>query len=94
MRTYRIAADKKIDPIRLDAWIHMNTVQNGNPSPGAAFIYVEDLTPAVTDEINPGVLQAVIGEKAITDGNPQPGIPFVYLDDLMEGFRGSRLEVR
>jgi hypothetical protein len=32
-----------IDSDKLEAWISMNTVQKGNPSPGAAFIYVDDL---------------------------------------------------
>lgn len=38
-----IPPDKKIDPVRLDAWIKMNTVTTGNPSPGAPFIYIDDL---------------------------------------------------
>lgn len=34
---------KKIDAAKLDAWIQMNTVHQGNPSPGAPFIYLDDL---------------------------------------------------
>lgn len=41
--TNSIPSNKKIDPVKLDAWIHMNTVREGNPSPGAAFIYLDDL---------------------------------------------------
>lgn len=93
MALEKIPADKKIDPVRLDAWIHMNTVTNSHPSPGASFIYVRDLAPGVTDEIDPTTLQDLI-EASVSSGDPRPGLPFIYIDDLMEGFRGSRLEPR
>jgi hypothetical protein len=32
-----------IDRDKLEGWIAMNTVREGNPSPGAPFIYVDDL---------------------------------------------------
>lgn len=39
----RIPRAVKIDPERLEAWISMNTVRDRAPSPGAEFIYVDDL---------------------------------------------------
>ncbi|MPY12258.1 hypothetical protein [Arthrobacter bussei] len=43
MNGSNIPADKTIDPVKLQAWIEMNTVTGRNPSPGAAFIYIDDL---------------------------------------------------
>lgn len=43
MNSSSIPADKTIDPVKLQAWIDMNTVRDQNPSPGAAFIYIDDL---------------------------------------------------
>lgn len=43
MNRQSIPADKNIDPSKLQAWIEMNTVRAGNPSPGAPFIYLDDL---------------------------------------------------
>jgi len=38
-----MATDRRVDPDKLDAWIEMNTVVGQAPTPGVAFIYVDDL---------------------------------------------------
>ncbi|QOD05791.1 hypothetical protein [Pseudarthrobacter sp. BIM B-2242] len=93
MSSFRIPADKKIDPSKLDAWIHMNSVINANPSPGLPFIYVQDLDEGLPPgPVDPVALQELIDSATVRDGDPAEGRPYVYLDDLMMGFGGSRLE--
>jgi hypothetical protein len=51
-----IPPGKKIDPLKLNDWIQMNTVTGENPSPGAAFIYVDDLMMGFAgDRLEPSV---------------------------------------
>lgn len=93
MSPFEIPADKKIDPVKLDAWIHMNTVSSPVHSPGPAFIYARDLkVPEAAGEIDPARLQSLIEEKTVSGSDPEEGVPFIYLDDLLEGFKGTRLE--
>jgi hypothetical protein len=93
MSPFRIPADKKIDPSKLDAWIQMNTIQRAVHSPGPAFVYIKDIESATSGPvIDPVCLQALIEEKAVRKGDPTSGVPFIYLDDLMDGFRGTGVE--
>lgn len=93
MSPFKIPADKKIDPVKLDAWIHMNTVSSPIHSPSPAFIYTRDLeVPETAGVIDPARLQSLIEAKTVSGSDPEEGVPFVYLGDLLEGFKGSRLE--
>lgn len=92
MSTFRIPADKQIDPSKLGAWIQMNTLQRAVHSPGPAFVYIKDIASEVSGpEIDPVRLQDVI-DKAVRKGEPTPGLAFIYLSDLMDGFRGTGVE--
>jgi hypothetical protein len=93
MSHFRIPADKKIDPSKLDAWIQMITAQRAVHSPGPAFLYIEDIRAATSGTvIDPVALLAAIEAKTVRNTDPADGVPFIYLDDLLDGFRGTRLE--